>query len=53
MKTKEELDAIKAEVDSVTKKLRELSDDEMAQVAGGWNHVEYEVFLRLRDGKDW
>ena len=35
MKTKEELSAIKAEVETLNKKLAELSEDELAQVAGG------------------
>ena len=35
MKTKEELAAIQAEVEAVSKKLAELTDDELAQVAGG------------------
>ena len=35
MKTKEELNAIKEEVDTLNKKLRELTDEELAQVTGG------------------
>lgn len=35
MKTKEELNAIKEEVEAVSKKLQELSEEELAQVAGG------------------
>ena len=35
MKTKEELNAIKEEVQAVSKKLAELSEEELAQVAGG------------------
>ena len=35
MKTKDELDAIKEEIDALNKKLAELTDDELAQVAGG------------------
>ncbi len=34
MKTKEELNALKEEVEAVNKKLAELTDDELAQVAG-------------------
>ena len=34
-KTKEELNAIKKEVEAVNEKLRELTDDELAQVTGG------------------
>ena len=35
MKSKEELDALKEEVDNLNKKLAELSEDELKEVAGG------------------
>ena len=35
MKTKEELNALKNEVETLNKELAELSEDEMAQVTGG------------------
>ena len=35
MKTKEELNALKEEVETVNKKLHELTEDELAQVSGG------------------
>lgn len=35
MKTKEELNALKAEVEALDKKLSALTEDELAQVAGG------------------
>ena len=35
MKTKEELNKIKEEVETVSRKLHELSDDELTQVIGG------------------
>ena len=35
MKTKEELNALKEEVETLSKKLAELSEDELAQIAGG------------------
>ena len=35
MKTKEELNALKEEVEAVNKKLAELTDEELAQVSGG------------------
>lgn len=35
MKTKAELNALKAEVENLTKKLGELTDDELAEVTGG------------------
>ena len=52
MKTKEELKALKEEVEALnSKKLAELSEDELKQVAGGgitvedWIVQEYEVIL--------
>ena len=35
MKTKEELNALKVEVETVNKKLAELTEEELAQVSGG------------------
>ena len=35
MKTKEELNALKEEVETLNKKLNELTEDELAQVTGG------------------
>ena len=35
MKTKEELNALKEEVEALNKKLRELTEEELAQVSGG------------------
>ena len=35
MKTKEELNEIKEEVETVSRKLRELTEEELAQVTGG------------------
>ena len=35
MKTTEELDALKDEVEALTKKLAELTEEEMVQVSGG------------------
>ena len=35
MKTKEELNALKNEVETLNKKLAELSENELAQVVGG------------------
>ena len=35
MKTKEELNALKEEVETVSKKLHELTEEELAQVSGG------------------
>ena len=38
MKTKEELNALKEEIESLSKKLTELTEDELTQVAGGWTY---------------
>ena len=46
MKTKEELDTLKEEVETLNKKLRELTEEELAQVTGGANE-----YLMLLDGK--
>ena len=35
MKSKEELNALKEEVETLNKKLHELTDEELAQVSGG------------------
>ena len=37
-KTKEELDAIKEEVETVNKKLQELTEEDLEQVTGGLAH---------------
>ena len=37
MKTKEELDALKEEVETMGKKLRELTEEELAEVTGGFD----------------
>ena len=42
MKTKEELTALKEEVETVSKKLHELTDEELAQVSGGYRKVPVE-----------
>ena len=40
-KTKEELNKLKEEVESVTRKIRELTDEELEQVTGGeWYSYE-------------
>ena len=43
MKTKEELDAIKEEVKALNKKLHELTEEELIQVAGGVAYNNYMV----------
>ena len=37
MKTKEELNTLKEEVETLNKKLAELTEEELAQVSGGWD----------------
>ena len=36
MKTPEELNALKEELETLNKKLAELTEEELSQVAGGW-----------------
>ena len=44
MKTKEELNALKTEVETLNNKLAELTEEELEQVTGGeWIVQEYEV----------
>ena len=48
MKTQEELNALKEEVETVSKKLHELTDDELAQVTGGRSvHPDASAFESL------
>ena len=49
MKTKEELNALKEEVETLNKKLAELTDDELAQVVGGANEIVANAALQLID----
>ena len=44
MKTKEELNALKNEVEALNKKLAELSEDELKQISGGF---------AMKDGNYW
>ena len=46
MKTKEELAALKEEVEALNRKLAELTDDELAQVAGGGSSDPRGWYLR-------
>ena len=52
MKTKEELNAIKAEVETLNRKLAELSEDELKQVVGGVG-IEREKLLDPLGQKFW
>ena len=42
MNTKEELNALKEEVETVSKKLHELTEEELEQVSGGYMKVQVE-----------
>ena len=44
MKTKEELNALKEEVEAMNRKLHELTEEELAQVSGGGRVIEPPVF---------
>ena len=51
MKTKEELNALKEEVETVNEKLHELTDEELAQVSGGgWVYQDIEISLESENG---
>ena len=47
MKTKEELSALKEEVETASQKFRELTDEELEQVVGG---TEAEFFIDDKSG---
>lgn len=51
MKTKEELNALKEEVEALNKKLHELTDEELAQVTGGWVYQDIEITLESENGE--
>ena len=48
MKTKEELNALKEEVETVSRKLHELTEEELSLVSGG-----IIVFEKNHNGSDW
>ena len=48
MKTKEELNALKEEVEALNRKLHELTEEELAQVKGG-SAVEIRLFIERGD----
>ena len=53
MKTKEELNALKEEVETLNKKLHELTDEELMQVSGGGLVAENAAGTeKSRSGKD-
>ena len=49
MKTKEELNALKEEVEALNKKLAELNEEELAQVAGGGPKIISPILRLLPD----
>ena len=51
MKTKEELNALKEEVETLNKKLSELTEDELTQVMGGWVYRDIEISLESENGE--
>ena len=52
MKTKEELNALKEEVETLNKKLHELTEEELAQVTGGgWVYRDIEISLESENGE--
>ena len=51
MKTKEELKALKEEVEALSAKLRELSEEELKQVSGGWCCRDIEIFFDPENGE--
>ena len=51
MKTKDELNAQKKEVETVNEKLHELTGEELAQVSGGgWVYQDIEISLESENG---
>ena len=52
MKTKEELNALKKEVEAVGEKLRELTDEELKQVVGGGTGSEWSQDISLAELRD-
>ena len=51
MKTAEELNALKEEVENVNRKLHELSEEELAQVSGDWVYQDIEISLESENGE--
>ena len=47
MKTLEELNVLKEEVENVSKKLHELTEEELAQIAGGYGDFDTSKFERI------
>ena len=47
MKTKEELNALKEEVETVSRKLAQLNEEELSQVTGGGNFADLEQMTNV------
>lgn len=45
MKTKEELDALKEEIETVGEKIKELTEEELAQVTGGQDPKWIQLYI--------
>ena len=51
MKTKDELQELKEEIETLNKKHDELTDEELEQVSGGdWVYEDIETFLEPKNG---
>ena len=50
MKTKEELNALKEEVETLNQKLAELTEEELGQVSGGIGNWEDELSYEVNPG---
>ena len=46
MKTKEELNALKEEVENLNKKLEELTEEDLAQVSGGDQEITFDLIIQ-------
>ena len=51
MKTQEELNALKEEVEALNAKLSALSEEELAQVSGDWVYQDIEISLESENGE--
>ena len=52
MKSKEELNALKEEAETASRKLHELTEEELVQViGGGWVYQDIEISLESENGE--
>lgn len=47
MRNKDELNALKNEVNALNAKLAELSEEELKEVTGGWTYSDIEITLGM------